>query len=336
MRIAFTILILASTIAGASLTATAADHPFRIVERIAGPDGPWDYASVDAARRRLYVSREYGVMAIDLVTGAKTEKLVAGAHVHSVLPLPGGSAVVSSNGATGLLTWFDGDTGAVKAETPAGTSPDGMLIEPKTGLVIVFAGKSHDAHLFTQDSASAGDPIALGGKPEAAAADGTGRVFVNIEDKAEIAVLDAPARRVVGAYALPGCESPSGLARWPARKLLIAACENHLALVLDETSGAVVARLDTCDRPDSAFLDLPRKRGFIPCDGSLAELSLGDDGRVSVAAVIETQRGARTGAVDPETGRVYLPTAKFAPAEGGARRKLIPGTFEVLVLTDAP
>jgi DNA-binding beta-propeller fold protein YncE len=312
----------------------APQKSFAIVQRFKGPDGAWDYLSVDSSAHRLYVARSYGVLSVDLASGAVTDKLVDGAGVHGVLPLTGGR-VVSSNGKSNNALIFDGGSGKVEATVTTGASPDAMVIEPKSGLVAIFNGKSRDVSLLDPRTREIAATIVLDGKPEAAASDGKGLIFVNLEDKAEIAVVDAATQKVKTRYALPGCESPTGLALDSQTGALVSACDNHVAKVLDAATGKDLATLPICAGPDGAMLDARRRRLFIPCaDGQMSVLSLAAK-EVKVAATVATGSRAKTGAVDEATGRVYLGAAQFsAPEKQGDKPKALPGTFEILVLSD--
>ncbi len=334
LRFACAALALASTFGGACADGAAA-RKFNIVRRLAGPDGGWDFLSVDSAARRLYVARSYGVLSVDLAGGRVTGKLVDGNGVHGVLPLPNSGLVISSNGKGNDAMLFDGASGKVAATIATGGSPDAMAFEPKSGLVAIFNGKSRDVTLFDPRTRAVAATVALDGKPEEAAADGSGKIFVNLEDKGQIAVLDAGDRRVQGRYTLPGCDGPTGLAFDAQGGLLISACDNHVAKILEAATGKDLATLPICAGPDGAMLDARRRRLFIPCaDGHMSVLSLAGGQAKLVGDVVTGQR-AKTGAVDEATGRVYLGTAKFAPPEkAGGKPKALPGTFEIIVLSD--
>lgn len=328
------VLALSASFGGARAESAPA-KPFSIVKRLAGPDGGWDFLSVDSAARRLYAARSYGVLSLDLASGRLTGKLADGQGVHGVLPLPDSNLVISSNGKGNNALLFNGASGEVAATIVTGASPDAMAFEPKSGLVAIFNGKSHDATLFDPRTRAVAATVALDGKPEEAAADGHGAIFVNLEDKAQIAALDATAHSVRTRYALPGCDGPTGLALDAQSGLLISACDNHVAKVLEAATGKDVATLKICAGPDGALLDARRRRLFIPCaDGHMTVVSLAG-GEARVVADVVTGPRAKTGAVDEATGRVYLGTAKFAPPEkAGGKPKALPGTFEILVLSD--
>jgi DNA-binding beta-propeller fold protein YncE len=307
---------------------------YALLDSIAAGDGGWDFASVDSGGDRLFVARSNGVTAIDLATKKVTDRLVAGEGVHGVLPLPNSPFAISTNGKSANAFLFDKASGKIEATFSTGQNPDALLLEPKTGLVVIFNGKSHDATLIDVAAKTIAGTIALPGKPEIGAVDGAGRVFVNLEDSAEIAVLDLPARKVVARYKLDGCEAPTGLAFDAATGALISACDNKTAKVVDAATGRDLATLAIGKGPDGVMLDAARRRAFIPAgDGSLAVLSLASPKEIAVSEMVTTQPGAKTGALDPATGKLYLPTATFAaPEQEGARPKPVPGSFVILVV----
>jgi len=318
--------------ARAETTSTAS---YELSGRIKGPDGGWDLLVEDPDAKRLYVARSYGVMAVDLASGTVTDKLVDGAGVHGVLLLPGTSLAMSTNGKSNDAILFDRTTGQIVAKVPTGTSPDALLIEPTTGLVVIFNAKSADATLYDPATRTVVGTIALEGKPELGAADGSGRVFVNLEDKASIAVIDVAGRKVAARYALPGCEEPTGLGFDAKRGVLIAACANKIAKVIDAATGNDLGSLPIGKGPDGVLVDAKRRRALVPAgDGTMTVLDISGSGPLEVTGTIATQAGARTAALDEKTGAVYLPTAKLAESEkAGERRKPVPGTFEILIVS---
>jgi YVTN family beta-propeller protein len=303
-----------------------------VIATIPGPDGGWDIPSVDSTGRRLYIAHGDAVTVIDLDSGKVTPRLVEGKRLHDVLPLPDGRAL-STNGGDNTATLFEAATGKVIAAIPTGLNPDVAILDPSSGLVLVMDGRGDDVTLIDPKTAHAEGRIAVGGKPEFAVADGKGRVFINIEDKADIAIVDIAQRKVTARYSLEGCEEPSGLALDPDSGLLLAACANRKAVAVRARDGTIVATLAIGERPDGAIFDAQRKLFFIPCgEGNIAVIGA-TSGTPAVIATIPTASGARTAALDPQTGKLYLPTADFAaPAEGEKRHTVIPGTFRVLVV----
>jgi DNA-binding beta-propeller fold protein YncE len=309
--------------------------PIAIVKRIAGPDGNWDYATADSAKRRLYVARDYGVMAIDLDSWAVTDKLVPGSMVHGIAAVGSTGRFVSTNGTTNTATLFEGSTGKVLAEIATGKDPDAVVFEPKSGLVATINHEGGDATLIDPNSRTAVGTVRIGGELEFAAADGEGHVYVNVADKHQIAVIDVAARKVTATIRLPGCKDPSGLAYDADDRWLIVVCFNGVAEFIDPIGRRPIAKIRTGKLPDAVMWDSARRRAYVPsfADGNLTVIAVRNSNDIKVVQTLATQMGTRTGAVDLSTGTVYLPTSKLTPpAKEGEYPIPVPGTFEVLVV----
>jgi len=332
MKIVSLALVASLALVGA---ADAATPPLKITQRIAGPDGPWDYANFDPAHHRLYVAHGAMITAIDVDTGKVTPSLLPAQKAHIALPLPGGDEILVTNGSSNTAVLANAMTGAVRATIPTGVSPDAALIEPTTGLALVMNGHGGDITLIDLKAGQAVGAIPVGGTLEFGAADGQGRVFVNIEDTGEIAVIDMAARKVTAHWKLDGCEEPSGLAYAASSKVLISACANGVAKAVSAADGKIVSTLKIGPKPDAAFFDPARNLAYIPSggDGTLSVIAVRSATDVAVVGKITTQPGSKTGTIDPTTGKVYLPSAKYdAPAKPGGKPVQQPGTFAVLVL----
>lgn len=316
-----------------SLSAAAHAADLTPAEPIKGPDGGWDYASIDAPRNRLLVARPDGLMAVDLASQAVTPAFVAGKRVHGAAIAPSGMGVLANAGGTSALV-FDAKDGKVLAEIPAGKKPDAVVYDAASGLAAVMDNKDGVVTLVDPDKKAAAGSIDVGGALEFAAADGAGKVFVNIEDKNTLAVLDIPGRKVVARRPLPGCDGPSGLAYDPAGKVLVSACSNGVAVATSSVDGKVLATLPIGSHPDAVLFDEKNKRFLVPCGGNGVLTVIAEEGAsLKVTGTITTAPGARLGAIDPATGKVYLPVADFQPAaKPGERPTILPGTFRILVL----
>jgi DNA-binding beta-propeller fold protein YncE len=319
-------------VAAAPTSAPAAFY--RITATIPGPDGGWDLASVDPVAHRLYVARTDGVMAVDLRTGKVTSGLVPSQRGHAALAIPGTREIVSTNGTANSALLFDGLTGRVRATIATGKKPDAAAYDPRTRTVWIMNPDSGNITVFDPKSAKVLATVPVAGSLELGAVDGEGRLFVNVEDRNEVAVIDTRSRALVKRFSLPGCDGPTGIAYAPDAKLLVSACANGLAIV-STRDGRTVATLPIGPRPDGVLYDPRRHVALIPSggDGTLAVIRL--SGTPRVVDRIATAKGSRTAALDPSTGRVYLPAADFAPAVGKERPKMIPGTFRVMVLQPA-
>jgi YVTN family beta-propeller protein len=305
----------------------------QVAERIAIPDGGWDLLAVDPGSHRLLVARTDGVTAIDLADGKVTPRLVAGSRLHAVVPVPGTGLALATAGGSDSAILFETATGKVRAEVKTGANPDAAIYEPGSRTVWVMNAKDGTISIVDPRAAKVVATVPVGGALELPALDGHGHLFVNVEDRNEIAEISLATRKVVRRIALTGCDGPTGLA-YAADGVLISACGNGVAKLVRAADGKLLGEIAIGPRPDGAFVDPGRRRAYIPSggDGTLAILDTSRPLPRKVATVA-TQRGARTGAVDLESGRVYLPAARYEPpAAPGQRPKVVPGSVEILVV----
>jgi YVTN family beta-propeller protein len=328
-------LLLAAASPGLAAAAADPAPTYAVTDRIKAPDGGWDYVSFDPAHRRLYVSRTGGVLALDVDSGLINPHLTDAQKTHESLPLNGGAMVLVTDSGSNSAHLIDALTGASLAEIPTGQKPDSATFDAGSGLALAMNGKSGDATLIDPVARKKVGSIAIGGALEASDSDGAGKVFVNIEDQNQIAVLDVKARAVAARYPLKGCEGPTGLAYATDAGVLISACANKVAKVIRASDGQDLATLAIGAGPDSVLYDAQRKLAFIPCgrDGVLEVIAVRGPDDVGIVQTVKTQMGARTGALDPRTGKLYLPTARFTPSPTGGRPLAAPGTFEILVVS---
>ena len=322
---AFAALTLAAT------AASAAPGGYRILDRIPGADGGWDFVRIDPDRDRLWMTRGSSVTAIDLASDKVTAGLAPGERLHDVLPVNGGRELLITLGNANRAVFADARTGAVLAAVPTGKNPDAAAYDPASGLVLVMDHDGGDVMLIDPRTHKAVGDIQVGAGLEVAAVDGKGMAYVNIEDKNETAVLDIKARRVDRRIALPGCDGPTGVAYVVARHWLIASCDGSTDVV-DAATGSLVKTLKTGKAADGVAYDARRELAFVAGrEGSLSVISL-KGGKPAVIQVLKTEPNNRTLAVDPRSGRVYLPVAQLAPPAPGQRPAPVAGTFHVLVV----
>jgi outer membrane protein assembly factor BamB len=216
---------------------------------------------------------------------------------------------------------------------------DGIIYDPGTDLILVSAGDSNSLITFKPNidpkSGHIETPIPLGGAPEFLAADGSGKVFVNLEDKDSVAVVDLKTRKVIARWPVSPGGAPVGMAIDTQHHALFIGCRNpQKMIVMDTESGKVLA-----DLPIGAGVDATKVNGseaFASCgDGTLAVVSKSSDGKYELVQSLKTGRGAKTMGIDSTTGKIYLPTADFEdPVPGSSGRpKAKPGTFKVLVVS---
>ena len=324
-------------IALAMLTASAgsafpAEAQYKVMARLPAGDGGWDLLSVDPADQRVYVAHGDGVTALDLRTGKATDKIAVGQRVHAALAIPGTHEVLSTNGGTNSATLFDGRTGEVLATIPTGTKPDAAAYDPATRTVWIMNPGSGDITVLDPTTARVLATVPVGGSLELGAADGRGRLYINVEDKNEVAIVDTKARKVVRRFPLAGCVGPTGIAYDPGSREIVSACGENAVAIISAPDGRQIAQLPIGKGADGAAVDVKRHLALIPAgrDGNLTVIRLG--AAPVVVGQVATAVSARTIALDPVSGRAYLPSATLAPPVGNDRPKPIPGSFRVLVI----
>jgi len=311
-----------------------------------GGDGGWDYLSFDELRQRLFVTRSDRVEVIDTTAGDSV-------GVISGTPGPHGVAIAQdlrrgfvSNGRGDSVTVFDLDSLEVLSTVPLPASahnPDAILYEPRNRRIYTFNGRSHDATVFDAATMTVLASLPMPDKPEFAATDGEGRVYVNIESQAgQLLQIDGDHLQIASTWPLEGCESPAGLAIDRAHHRLFSTCRNRVLAITDGLNGRALARAPIGAGSDAAVFDEATATVFSSNgEGSLSVLREASGGGYAALPAIPTQRGARTMALDPATSRLFLISSEFAPAEatdaqqaaaGPARPKPVAGTAVLLVV----
>jgi DNA-binding beta-propeller fold protein YncE len=325
----------------ASLSFARPDAAYRIEKVVkVGGDGGWDYLTVDGAARRLYVTRQTRVMVFDADNLSSVGEIANTEGVHGVAIAPDLEKGFTSNGRANSVTIFDLKTlKPIDEVKVTGENPDAILYNPVSKSVFAFNGRSDNATVLDAGSGKVDGTVVLGGKPEFAASDAKGLVYVNLEDKSEVVVLDAQGSGVLKRWPLAPCEEPSGMAIDRQRGRLFIGCGNRLMAVVDVASGKVLATLPIGDGVDANGFDPSTGLAFSSNgDGTLTVVREEPGGRFTVAGNVATQRGARTMALDEKTHRVFLVTADFGPPPSPTadqphpRPSRIPDTFRLLVL----
>ncbi len=305
-----------------------------------GGGGGWDYLTFDPDGARLFITRGTHVMVLDTATGKSLGDIPDTPGVHGVALATDLGLGITSNGKAGTLSIFDLKSLRKTGEVKAGSKPDAILYDPPSHLVFAFNGKSQNTTVVDPAKAAVIATIPLGGAPEFAATDLRGHVFVNIEDKNEIAEIDVQNKTVLAHWPLKGCDSPTGLAIDRKNDRLFSVCADQVMTVLDATNGSLVATLPIGKHPDAAAFDPELGLAFSSNgDGTLTVVHQDSPNHYSVVQNLATAFGARTMALDPKSHTLYLVTAKFGalpepPAETPhPRPAMIPDSFEVLVVT---
>jgi DNA-binding beta-propeller fold protein YncE len=304
-----------------------------------GGEGGWDYLVADSAARRLYISRATHVIVLDLDSGKTVGDIADTPGVHGIALAPELGRGFTSNGREGTVSIFDLKTLTTGSKVKAGENPDAILYDSATKRVFTFNGRSHDSTAIDATNGTVLGTIKLDGKPEFAASDGKGEIFVNIEDKSELTSIDSNKLEVVKNWPLAPCEEPSGLSIDKKNRRLFVGCDNKMMAVVDADTGKVLATPAIGEGVDATRFDPKTGLAFASCgEGLLSVIREDSSDKFSTAETVLTRKGARTMALDSKTHNLYVVTANFGPPPPATadnphpRPSIVPDTFVVLVL----
>ena len=313
---------------------------YKIAQRIhLDGDGGWDYLNADDATGMLYVSHGKMVNVVDMSTGKSVATITDVNGVHGIAIAPEFNKGFITNGPDSNVTVFSTkDYSVIKKVQVTGKGPDAIIYEPFTRSIITWNGRTSNATVIDAKTDKVIQTIPLAGKPEAAVSDGKGKVFVNIEDKSEVCMINVKTWKVEQTWSIAPGEEPSGLALDNETHRLFSAT-SKLMVVLDAETGKVITTLPTGDRVDGAGFDPILKRAYSSCgEGLLTVIQEENKDSFKVIANVPTQAGAKTISVSQKTHKIYLSTAEFGPtpektAENPRPRPTVkPGTFTILVV----
>ena len=309
-----------------------------------GGEGGWDLLALDAKRHHLFISRSSHVQVIGTDSGKIVGNIPGTEGVHGIALSEDLNVGFTSNGKSNSVTVFDLTTLDVVATIKiSGLNPDAILYEPISKHIFVFNGHSSNATVIDAMTRKEIVTINLPGKPELAVSNHAGNIFVNIEDKNEIVVIDSSTNKILKTFPIGSGEEPSGLAIDQAHNRLFSVCANNKMVVLDSESGKIVSELIIGSSPDSAAFDPNLGIVFSSNgDGTLTIIKEYDPEHFSVLQNVNTQKGARTMAYDLDKHRAYLVTASFGETPPATtdhpkpRPAIIPNSFIVLVVSSQP
>lgn len=330
-------LALAATVSAAAGPGYHVKQTYKV-----GGDGGWDYLTADASARRLYISRGTHVMVLDIDSGKTVGDIPDTPGVHGIALAPELGRGFTSNGREGTVTIFDMKTLApIGGKVKVGENPDAILYDPATKRVFTFNGRSQDSTAIDATDGKVLGTIKLDGKPEFAASDAKGEIFVNIEDKSELTAIDPAKLEVKAKWPLAPCTEPSGLSIDRKNRRLFVGCDNKMMAVVDADSGKVLATPAIGEGVDATAFDDETGLAFASCgqDAVLTVVKEESPNRFSVAENVSTEKGARTMALDSKTHNAYTVTAKFGPRPAPTadnphpRPPIVPDSFIVLVVS---
>lgn len=309
---------------------------YHIVDRIPMTDGWWDYATFDPIHRQLFVSRGDGLFRLDARTGLMDPQIIPGSEGRGVIALPGGNEVLADMAGYSVAILFDAADGQVRKMFSLRQAPDAAVWEPVGERAWVIGGHG-EVYLLDPVTLTQTDRIDLGERLEFAATDGHGRIFVNGVDSASVIAIDAASLKVIGRWKMKGCKEPTGMAYAAAANVVLSVCTNNILNVLDAKTGRRLETVPVGEGADAVIYDSATREAFVPSavDGLLTVVVVNGPKDVRVIEKDPTQIGTRTGAIDPQTGTLYLPSARFGPINKLGWPEALPRTVELLVMQPA-
>jgi WD40 repeat protein len=319
----------------------AADSGLHVIKTYKlGGEGGWDYLKLDPDSRRLFISRATHVMVLDADSGKPVGDIADTPGVHGIALAPELNRGFTSNGREGTVSIFDLKTlRPISKVKDVGDNPDAILYDTVTKRVFTFNGRSHNATAIDAASGKIIGKVPLSGKPEFGVSTDAGEIFVNIEDKSEITVIDPQSLKVKSVWPLAPCESPSGLAIDAKNRRLFSGCDNKMMAIVNADNGKIITTVPIGDGVDADRFDPDTHLAFASCgEGVLTVVHEDTPDKFTVQENVSTQRGARTMELDPKTHNLFVVTAQYGPPPAATadqphpRPAILPDTFALLVV----
>jgi len=311
-------------------------HPIKKVKL--GGTGGWDYLEVDPATHRLFISRGTHYIVVDPEQGKIIGDIPDSQRAHGIAFANEFNKGFTTDGAGADSIMFDLTSLKILDKIKTDKDSDAAIYDPFSKRVFTFNGDANTASAIDAASGKLVSTFPLGGGPEFGATDGKGKVFVNLEDKSALVKFDAKTLKIENTWPLAPCESPSGLAIDAAHEILVVGCHNKLMAFVDGNTGKVLGTVPIGQGVDANRFDPVTGYAFASCgDGTLTIAHEDSPTKFSLVEMIQTQRGARTMAIDYATHTVYLVTAEFGPAPEATkdnprpRPAILPDTFTLLI-----
>jgi len=294
----------------------------------------WDYIALCNSNDNLYLSHGTKVNILNKNTGAYIGIIDSTEGVHGICFDEKTNQGYTSNGKANSLTVFNLKTNAVITTIAVGKNPDYIFYDKESEKVYVGNGKDNSLSIIDPSKNVVIKTVDVGGKPEAAVSGMNGKIYINVEDKNEVVVLNSKTFEIENHFKVGTGDEPAGLAIDVSTKRLFIGCGNKLMVVMDATNGKVIKEVPIGDGCDGVGFD--EKNKIVYCsngEGTLSAIEEKSADDYKFLENIETKKGARTLVVDSKTGIIYLPASEQEEKKPGEKRaKGKEGTFQVLVV----
>ncbi|MDD4970308.1 MAG: YncE family protein [Paludibacter sp.] len=318
---------------------TSAQSDYKLINKIPiKGNGGWDYITMDEAANRLYVSHGNEMNVVDIATKTLVGTIPDTKGVHGIALAKDLDKGFISNGRDASVTIIELNTlKFIEKVKVTGENPDAIIYDPISHKVFTFNGRSSNSTVIDAKTNTVIGTIALTGKPEFPVNDMKGRIYVNIEDKNSISVINIKTLKVEKTFSVSPGKAPSGLAIDIKNYLLFSVCENKKMVVVDYATGKVVTTIKIGEGVDGVSFDPGLKRIYASNgEGTMTVVQEKNANTFTVLESFPTQKGARTITVNTKTHKLYLPTALYGETPAATaqnphpRASIKPGTFTVL------
>jgi DNA-binding beta-propeller fold protein YncE len=268
--------------------------------------GSFDLVSVDSGSQRLYVAHSPNIDVLDLAKGQKIGEVAGVEGAHQAVAVPDLHRGFASSGAKNRLVVFHTDSFKVEKEIETGQNPDGLLYVPGVKEVWCFNGRGKNVTCVDAATLEVKATIALEGKPELAVENpARGLVYVNLEDKSAVCVIDVHKHEALEVHPLAPGQGPTGIAFDAKNGLLFSGCANKILVAVDVTSWKVLGSVPIGDRCDGAAFDPETGNAYASCNGQSGGLHVKDAKTFEPLPMLETP-GGKTCALDPKSHKLYV------------------------------
>lgn len=323
--------------ARAVATQSAGPSGYHLLKTIPIPgDSFWDYLKFQPSTSRLFITHGDHVVVVNVKTGRVVGNIGGMEGIHGVVLAPEFNRGFVTDGRAAKVWIFNLKTLKVIGSAPAAPDADGDVYDPYSKRVFTMNGDSKSSTVIDAKTGKVLGTIDLGGQPEFPVADGQGHVYANIESTSEIVEIDSNTMKITNRWPLAPGEHPSGLAIDPQNHILFSGCHNKLMVIMDATNGHVITTEPIGQGVDATRFDAGTGYAFSSNgDGTLTVIHEDSPTQFSVVENVQTERGARTMALDPETHDVFLVTAQIEripnPPPHTRPFRMVPGTFHLLI-----
>lgn len=333
------LLLLCSVCCSVSMAEEKSLYTITKTISIGAPDR-WDLLTFDADSHRVYIAHGDRVTVVDGLSGDLIGNIGGySGGTHGVVIVPGSGRGYTDDGRAGVAASFDVKTLQPLKTIKAEANADAVVYDPASGHVFVIDADPGKVTVIDPKKDTVIATLDGGGKLEIGAADGTGKVYINGEEKQEIVRVDARTNKIDARWPISSCTSPHGLAIDARARRVFSSCENNLLVVIDADTGKQIAALPIGARTDGAAFDPRTRRAFSSNgDGTLTVIAEETASSFILLGTVPTMLGARTMTLDPNTGRLYLVTADMKvnesadPKDFRHRYSVVPDSAKLLFL----